>query len=333
MQMTKHARRLYVGGVPPSMGEVEIANYFNDTIMRAMLPARLDNPPVVSVYIHKDKCFAFVEMSSIELATAVCQLDGLSCNVCNPPATLRIRRPNDYRPDQVPQDIPPPPQLNLSALGVVSTTVADGPNKVFIGGLPYHLSEEHVKELLSAFGSLKSFHLVKEAGSSNSKGYGFCEYNDVSATQTAVAGLNGMNIADKTLTVRLNDRVPQPGGVAAMGAGGMYGYPAAPAPVNPLATLPATKVLFLKNIVTQEELQDDAEFEEILEDVKGECSNLGLVESVIIPRAKEGFSASAEGSVYVSYATSEMARAAALVLSERKFAGRAVLVEYVSMAV
>lgn len=299
------------------MGEADIANYFNGIISKALLPTRLENLPVVSVFIHRDKCFAFVEVISIELATACCQLDGITCNSCSPPATFRIRRPNDYRPDQIPPNQPPPPGFNLSALGIVSTTVEDGPNKVFIGGLPYHLSEDHVKELLSAFGSLKSFHLVKDAGSATSKGYGFCEYNDMRATHEAVVGLNGMSVGDKTLTVRLNDRVPQPSGL--------------PAPINPLITQPATKVILLKNIVTREELQDDSEFEDILEDVKGECSSYGTVEAIIIPRAKDGFNLSAEGSVYVQYVTPEMARSAAIALSGRKFADRTVTVEFVSI--
>jgi hypothetical protein len=75
----------------------------------------------------------------------------------------------------------------------------DGPGKVFIGvyprlvgavlvnrhvyfcagGLPYTLTEENVKELLTVFGPLKSFHLVKEPGMASSKGYGFCEFVDV----------------------------------------------------------------------------------------------------------------------------------------------------------
>jgi splicing factor U2AF subunit len=322
MQMTKPARRLYVGGVPPSMGEVEITRYFNDTIKRAVYPVHLDSDPVLSVYINKEKCFAFVEVSTIELATACSQLDGVTCNMVNPPATLRIRRPNDYRPDQVPANLPPPPMFNLAALGIVSTTVADGPNKVFVGGLPYNLSEEHVKELLSAFGSLKSFHLVKDAGASSSKGYGFCEYSDTNNMHAAVVGLNGMAIGDKSLTVRLNDRVPQPPGPRPPTL--------PPPPLNPLATQPPTKVLLLKNIITKEELQNDSEFEDVQEDVKDECSTYGVVEAVILPRGKDGFSAAAEGSVYVKYATAEMARTAALALSGRKFAERTVVVEYVS---
>jgi splicing factor U2AF subunit len=93
------------------------------------------------------------------------------------------------------------------------------------------------------------------------------------------------------------------------------------------------QVLLLKNIVTREELADDGEFEDIQEDVKGECSTYGIIESIIIPRERDGFRASAEGSIYVMYQNADMARAASAALSGRKFANRIVSVEYVRISV
>lgn len=57
-----------------------------------------------------------------------------------------------------------------------------------------HLSSDsspQVKELLTSFGPLKAFNLVKDSATSLSKGYAFCEYVDISATDqvtTARAG-------------------------------------------------------------------------------------------------------------------------------------------------
>ena len=48
----------------------------------------------------------------------------------------------------------------MARLGLVSSLVNDGPDKVFVGGLPYNLKDEDVKELLAVFGPLRSFHLV-----------------------------------------------------------------------------------------------------------------------------------------------------------------------------
>ena len=79
--------------------------------------------------------------------------------------------------------------------GVVSTVVPDSPHKVFLGGLPNYLNEDQVKELLTSFGQLRAFNLVKDSATGLSKGYAFCEYVDVSITDQAIAG------KDDTLTV------------------------------------------------------------------------------------------------------------------------------------
>jgi len=53
---------------------------------------------------------------------------------------------------------------------------------------------------------------------------------------------------------------------------------------NPGVVQPPTKVLVLKNMVTPQELEDNEEYQDILEDVKGECSRYGQVVSLNIPR-------------------------------------------------
>jgi splicing factor U2AF subunit len=97
------------------------------------------------------------------------------------------------------------PEMDVSKLGIISSSVPDGPDKIFIGGLHYNLTEEQVVELLGAFGKVKAFHLVKqEPDAATSKGYCFAEYADHSATQVAVMGLNGMDLGQgKILTARI----------------------------------------------------------------------------------------------------------------------------------
>lgn len=52
--------------------------------------------------------------------------------------------------------------------------------------LPNHTlcfqSFTQIKELLSSFGQLRAFNLVKDSATGLSKGYAFCEYVDVSVT-------------------------------------------------------------------------------------------------------------------------------------------------------
>lgn len=91
--------------------------------------------------------------------------------------------------------------------------MSDGPNKIFVGGIPKQLNEEHIKEILGAFGDLKAFNLVRDIGNTTeSKGYAFCEYVDHNITSAAIEGLNGLMVLDKPLTVRVATSTSQPSG-------------------------------------------------------------------------------------------------------------------------
>jgi splicing factor U2AF subunit len=68
----------------------------------------------------------------------------------------------------------------------------DQGNRLFIGGLPYFLTEPMVRELVEAFGPVKSFQLVVDRDTGNSKGYGFFVYQDQSVTD--VVGLYKSNL-------------------------------------------------------------------------------------------------------------------------------------------
>lgn len=82
--------------------------------------------------------------------------------------------------------------------------------------------------------------------------------------------------------------------------------------------------------MSQEELENDQEFDDIREDVKIECSSHGEVLAVLIPRQMDGFPGAIEGNIYVEFRESTMARNAALSLIGRKFADKIVKVDYVS---
>lgn len=335
---TKHARRIYVGGIPPNSTENEISKFFNDIICDGVAPVQLDQLPVLSVYLNLDKCFAFVELSSIELTTACMNyLDGVSYSHRGGTCNLRIRRPNDFKQDQLPPNLGPTPVLNLNKVGVIQSTVPDGPGKVFIGGLPYHWTDDQVKELLAAIGTLKAFHLIRDPGSITSKGYAFCEYQEPTHTDLAIQAFNGYVLGEKTLTVRVAEsKTAQPinpmmnavGLGMGMGIMGTAGIPPPPPPAPVIPQMPPTKVIRLENMVTKEELQDDGEYEDIMDDIKQECSRYGAVASICIPRAKSGYPESSEGSVFVEFHDSQSSRNAVIALLGRKYAERTVNVTY-----
>lgn len=93
------------------------------------------------------------------------------------------------------------------------------------------------------------------------------------------------------------------------------------------------QVLRLSNMITRDDLYNESEYLDIREDVRLECQQYGKVHSVVIPRAKDGFSPAAECLIFVEFETLEGSRAAANVLNGRKFADNTVVVAYVSTAV
>lgn len=66
--------------------------------------------------------------------------------------------------------------------------------------------------------------------------------------------------------------------------------------MNQMGGIP-TEVLCLMNMVAPEELIDDDEYEEIIEDVRDECSKYGQVKSIEIPRPVDGLEVPGTGKV------------------------------------
>jgi hypothetical protein len=63
-QATRHARRIYVGGLPPAANEASVAKFFS-TALAAVGGAETAGDSVVNVYINNEKKFAFVEFRTV----------------------------------------------------------------------------------------------------------------------------------------------------------------------------------------------------------------------------------------------------------------------------
>ncbi|CAF3286300.1 unnamed protein product [Rotaria socialis] len=306
------SRRLYVGNIPFGVSENAMMEFFNQQMHLTGL-SQTEGNPVIAVQINLDKNFAFLEFRSIDETTAAMAFDGIVFQG----QSLKIRRPRDYQAMPGGGDQP-----NMNVPGVISTVVADSPFKVFIGGLPNYLTDDQVKELLMSFGPLKAFNLVKDGATGLSKGYAFCEYNEPSVTEPAIQGLNGMQLGDKKLIVQL----------ASVGAKNMIGGAGSigvqlPG-VNLLAPTVSTEVLCLLNMVTEEELRDDEEYEDIMEDVREECGKYGFVKSLEIPRPIQGVDVPGVGKIFVEFTSISECQKAQQALTGRKFANRVVVTSY-----
>ncbi|KAJ6413113.1 hypothetical protein OIU84_006009 [Salix udensis] len=274
-QATRHARRVYVGGLPPTANEQSVATFYSQVM--AAIGGNTAGPgdAVVNVYINHEKKFAFVEMRSVEEASNAMALDGIIFEG----APVKVRRPSDYNPSLAATLGPsqPNPNLNLSAVGLTPGSAGglEGPDRIFVGGLPYYFTESQIRELLESFGPLRGFDLVKDRETGNSKGYAFCVYQDLSVTDIACAALNGIKMGDKTLTVRranqgTNQPKPEQENVLlhAQQQIALQRLMLQPQPVP-------TKVVSLTQVVTGDELKDDGEYEDILEDMRMEAGKFG----------------------------------------------------------
>lgn len=321
--ITRQARRLYVGNIPFGVTEEEMMEFFNQQMHLAGLAQAAGNP-VLACQVNLDKNFAFLEFRSIDETTQAIAFDGINFKG----QSLKIRRPHDYQPMPGMSEHPTltMPEVDGVAViaGVVSTVVPDSPHKIFIGGLPNYLNEDQVKELLMSFGQLRAFNLVKDSATGLSKGYAFCEYVDVSLTDQAIHGLNGMQLGDKKLVV-------QRASVGAKNANIMAQAPVqiqVPGLQLQSGSGPSTEVLCLMNMVMPEELKDDDEYDDILEDIREECSRYGIVRSVEIPRPVEGVEVPGVGKVFVEFNSVLDCQKAQQNLTGRKFANRVVVTSY-----
>ncbi len=62
--------------------------------------------------------------------------------------------------------------------------------EIYVGSLPYTVTEDDLKEAFTAFGEVSSVRLVSDKLSGKSKGFGFVEMPDSSEADAAIAALN-----------------------------------------------------------------------------------------------------------------------------------------------
>ncbi|CAH8387203.1 unnamed protein product [Eruca vesicaria subsp. sativa] len=212
----------------------------------------------------------------------------------------KVRRPTDNNPSLAAAlgPIQPNPCLNLAAVGLSSGSTGglEGPDRIFVGGLPYYFTLHRRTNQ----GALGVFWTPKRK-TGNSKGYAFCVFQDPLVTDIACAALNGIKMGDKTL-IRL---MLQPGGTS-------------------------TKIVCLIQVVTADDLGDDEEFEDIMEDMRQEGGKFGNSVNVVIPRPNLDHDPTpgVGNVIFLEYADVDGAAKAISGMNGRKFGGNQVVAVY-----
>ncbi|KAK2985197.1 hypothetical protein RJ640_010486 [Escallonia rubra] len=286
-QATRPMRRVYVENLPASTTEEAVMECLNSFLLSSGVNHVQATQPCISCIINKEKGQALVEFLTPEDASASLSFDGRSFFGSN----IKIRRPKDYVEvtflRYIVVTIPVAgfqkvaifvqtgvPEKSVAATNSVSDIVKDSPHKIYIGGISKVISSQMLMEIASAFGPLKAYHY--EYNADLDEPYAFIEFVDQAVTSKACAGLNGIRLGGKVLTVvqAIHDGLP----VENIGDPPFYEIPehAKPLLQNP------TQVLKLKNVLDLHSLSSlsEPELEEILEDIRLECARFGTVISV-----------------------------------------------------
>ena len=311
-------RRLYVGNVSPDMSAASLRAFVNHTMNEKKLTASLGKEPCMRVDMVPGESRAVLEFRHPDDATNAMFLDGQEYQR----RALSFARPDDYSGTDT----------SYATIKSLQTTVPDSPNKLYVGSIPTFLNAEQVQELLKAFGELRHFDLLVDHNG-NSRGIAFCEFFDETMTQIAIEGLTGLVVGEQRLVCKR--AVPEKDEREE---------------VQETSDTP-TRAMTMLNMVTPEELEDDQEYQDILEDVREECTKYGTITDIRIPRPAATLQSDASrswqrradnnpdaplgkervgvGRVYVQFATEAQCTAALQAIAGRQFDGRMVICAYI----
>jgi hypothetical protein len=279
---------------------------FLNQVGQAVKVNALPGDPVITATLGGGGLFAFVEFRTAEEAANGIRLNGVELLGCQ----LKIGRPKGYAgPESAAamggmlggpgsgmqtggnqlalpgMDKPgmlalPGPGGAPGAAGGAAVSAID--HRLCLINIPTFVSEDRIKELLVTFGQVKFFALQKDEDG-KSVGVAFFEYNDMMTQQQARTALEGLELGAKKLSVKRPEEVIKMGLVAREQKLGARVVP--------------SKVIYLKNIVTPADLQEDAMYQEICADIRLEAEKFGPVTSMEVPRPGAGSDGLGGGSI------------------------------------
>ncbi|MCH6568794.1 MAG: RNA-binding protein [Acidobacteria bacterium] len=90
--------------------------------------------------------------------------------------------------------------------------------KLYVGGLPYSVTEDKLQEIFSAHGTVESARVITDRFTGRSRGFGFVEMSSEEEAQKAIDSLNESDLDGRSLTV--NEARPQENRGGGGGGGG-----------------------------------------------------------------------------------------------------------------
>jgi cold-inducible RNA-binding protein len=87
---------------------------------------------------------------------------------------------------------------------------------IFVGNMAFSVTEQELRDLFAPYGVVERINIITDRETGRPRGFGFVEMADDRAAQAAIMGLNGKEVAGRTLNVsearQRDERGPRSGG-------------------------------------------------------------------------------------------------------------------------
>jgi RNA recognition motif-containing protein len=76
--------------------------------------------------------------------------------------------------------------------------------KIYVGGLSYSVTDDQLRALFEAHGTVESANVITDKYTDRSRGFGFVEMGTQQEAEKAIEALNGVQHEGRTLTVNMS---------------------------------------------------------------------------------------------------------------------------------
>jgi RNA recognition motif-containing protein len=95
---------------------------------------------------------------------------------------------------------------------------------IFVGNLSFGATEDSVRALFEAYGSVDRVNIVTDRDTGQARGFGFVEMSNNGEADKAIAGLNGRDLDGRALNINeARPKTDRGGGFGGGGGGGRGG--------------------------------------------------------------------------------------------------------------
>ncbi len=97
---------------------------------------------------------------------------------------------------------------------------------IYVGNLPFSATADELRAAFEKYGTVNSAEVIQDRETGRSRGFGFVEMAEASQADAAIAGMSGVDMGGRALTVneaRPREERPRGGGGGYGGGGGGYG--------------------------------------------------------------------------------------------------------------